>query len=446
MRPLWLPALVVAGCFDFESLRQRTPDLSAAEDMGVTVPACPAPLTGGTHSNTQLFAGSPAQIALSGSNITGSFESDVIDALETRAWKSLAWLTARPYGKPLPDGRVMETGYAFGNADMSANVLLFHFDEAIGAGSFADSSSLNHHGSCTLCPQSGGPGRLRRDVRLMSHSILVPNHSDLEPAQVTLESWVRLMGPPANGEASTLVAKGNQQVPPFTSYAIEVIAPVAPGFPSLQNHARCYIAFTPNNDLGLGAQVQTVASTVTIPPDTFWHHVACTFDGTLVRLYVDGEPQGSNAVPPGSLLAYPMSNRDLSVGSFGGTTNYVNGELDEVALFASALSATAINDHYRRAANRLGLQVRACAEPSCAGAPFYGPDATSSTFFHEACAAHFGGTPSLALNNLDCDGNGNPDDSPRSAVPPSRYLQFRAQLDADRSGQTPELRAVSICP
>jgi hypothetical protein len=461
MRLLGLWLLLCGGCFDFESLRERTVadlgtdlsaqsdnDLSVFVDMAVTgVAACPAALTGGTHMMTMLFAGAPSQIALTGTSLSGVFESEVLDNQLSRDWSTLSWTPTRPFGKPLPGNRLVESGYAAGNANMLNNVLLLHLDEQA-AGSYTDASGRGRHGDCALapsCPTPGVPGRFRRAQRFLNNQFIrVANHADLEPvSDVTIAAWVRVLGVPA-GDANSVIAKGHQPFAPFSSYAIEIES--HNNAPAVQDLPRCYFAYRVPTDMTT-VQEAILRGSTRLLADTGWHHVACTFSGTAIRLYVDGVEERSVNIPAGATLDYSMQDPPLTIGSFGGTVQNMNGEIDEVAVFNQALSSGEIGDHYRRGAVRLRLQVRSCDDPACTGRPFQGPDATPNSSYTESCAPRFDGTPSMNLNHIDCDGDGDIDDSPATAVLPGRYLQYRAQLDRDQFGiASPELRGVSICP
>ncbi len=84
-------------------------------------------------------------------------------------------------------------------------------------------------------------------------------------------------------------------------------------------------------------------STVDLPLNT-WTHIAATFDGTTFRLYVNG---AEVATGTGALGA--MNDALLQIGSSG---NYevFGGLLDEVSLYARALSATEIQAIYNAGA------------------------------------------------------------------------------------------------
>jgi PKD repeat protein len=87
-------------------------------------------------------------------------------------------------------------------------------------------------------------------------------------------------------------------------------------------------------------------SSVTLPPNTT-HHVVGTYDGSRVRVYVDGVERGNASFSSGITYA---SGRDINIGRKVSTTgqaaNHLDGILDEPALYTSALSAATVTAHY----------------------------------------------------------------------------------------------------
>ena len=77
-----------------------------------------------------------------------------------------------------------------------------------------------------------------------------------------------------------------------------------------------------------------------VPQDTNWHHFAMAFDGSNVRLYVDGNLVATQPFTNGISI---HSDRDLLVGKdpWG---NAFNGTLDEVRIYARGLSAAEIQN------------------------------------------------------------------------------------------------------
>jgi RHS repeat-associated protein len=82
-----------------------------------------------------------------------------------------------------------------------------------------------------------------------------------------------------------------------------------------------------------------------------WHHIVGSYDGANGRLYVDGQlAAGPTAVASGA------GTSSFTIGSLSGTNLFV-GNLDEVAVYPSALSSARIQSHYTAA--RLGVGASA---------------------------------------------------------------------------------------
>lgn len=75
--------------------------------------------------------------------------------------------------------------------------------------------------------------------------------------------------------------------------------------------------------------------------DNSWHHVAFTFDGSTLELYVDGVQDGStNKVEDDAIAAIHNSTVAMMVGSLlvsGNEANFFTGSIDEVMVFNRAL-------------------------------------------------------------------------------------------------------------
>ncbi|GEM_PF-809636 len=157
-----------------------------------------------------------------------------------------------------------------------------------------------------------------------------------------------------------------------------------------------------------------------------WHHVAMTYDGSALNLYVDGL-LSKTTTASGSIADSSIA---LTLGAFnGGSSKTFNGSLDETALYSRALSATDVLNHYRRGANRLKFQVRSCSDGVCASGTFIGPDGTNATFYTELLNQTTS-TPSLSLNS----------------VTNNRALQYRATLETDNASYLPQIKSVTVGP
>lgn len=79
--------------------------------------------------------------------------------------------------------------------------------------------------------------------------------------------------------------------------------------------------------------------------DGKWHHLVATYDGTTMRIYVDGVQTGSSTDFSGNL---PSVAGDLHIGADYESTpgNFFNGSLDDVRVYDRVLSATEIKQLY----------------------------------------------------------------------------------------------------
>ena len=162
-----------------------------------------------------------------------------------------------------------------------------------------------------------------------------PNSPLFETAHVTAMAWIN------NGSGTTtplepyrnIVTKGADNVCGSASYALYTGYFGAPG-------VRFYI----NN----GAEIFWSPS---VPDgdvhDGGWHMLVGTYDGSRVRLYVDGREAGDGTPASGS-INYALANRGLGIGEFVGhagcgtfDTEY-SGRIDEARVYGRALSPTEI--------------------------------------------------------------------------------------------------------
>jgi hypothetical protein len=401
--------------------------------------ACGSGFEGGIRDRTRQLT--TDNIALESGEAMGYFTTRVFPAPASGRFSTLRWETVRPSLKALPDERGRETMYLQGSADMASNQLLFHFDDPP---AWDDTSGNNLSATCESSPANQcptvTPGLFRDALELDvdedagsandNDRIRIANNAALETPQVTLEVWVRPNRVPGVGSRMMVVHKGQAQSPPFASYSIEYN-------PNMT--FRCYA------HVGAAAREELIDGTRPAAPMA-WHHVACTYDGSRLRMFVDGVADGE--LPAAGTLTYGLpSNNDIILGEYSGS-QFFDGAVDELAVHDTVLSPAVLQERARRGALRLTWQVRVCDDDACEGegdAAWRGPNGTPATSFSEAC--HDGPDhPTLALFNLDCDGDGDPDDGVEEAVPAGAFYQARARFDTSRAPDSPELVEYELCP
>jgi hypothetical protein len=150
--------------------------------------------------------------------------------------------------------------------------------------------------------------------------VRLPNATELEPATLTVEAVVRATQSP--GQYRYIVSRGAQGCE-AASYGLYTAAGGG-------------IAFYVYN-----GKTYNVTATAA-PADIWnggWHHVAGVFDGSALRLYVDGHPVGTPQPAP-STIAYALTSPDTYFGTYQGTCALpLDGDVDLVRIWRGPLAA-----------------------------------------------------------------------------------------------------------
>jgi chitodextrinase len=145
--------------------------------------------------------------------------------------------------------------------------------------------------------------------------VTVPDSASLDlAAGMTLEAWVR---PTVIGQFRTVVAK---ERPGGIVYALH----------ASEDTSR------PVGQVDIGGERNAVGPSPL--PRNAWSHLATTYDGTTVRLYVNGVLGGSSTIV-GSM---PASAGPLRLGGNSIWSEWFQGQLDDVRIYKRALTATEI--------------------------------------------------------------------------------------------------------
>jgi len=175
----------------------------------------------------------------------------------------------------------------------------------------------------------GSPGKIGSQFALFNDNvdtIVIKNNDLLEPEHVTVEAWVKATNP---GNFGYIISKGAQDCQ-YSSY----------GLYTDSNGGLSFYILGPTNP------IKSSNPGTEIWDDT-WHHVAGSFDGSSIRLYIDGMEIGDET-PANTTIRYNLSTgNDLIIG------NYLldcvlpfNGSIDDVILWDTALSSETIYQHY----------------------------------------------------------------------------------------------------
>jgi hypothetical protein len=91
-----------------------------------------------------------------------------------------------------------------------------------------------------------------------------------------------------------------------------------------------------------GASSQALVNSSIATKAGTWYHVVATYDGTTMRLYVNGVLENSLATG----LSVENHTQQFALGKLSNGSSYYNGLMDEVAVYGSALSQQQITEHY----------------------------------------------------------------------------------------------------
>jgi hypothetical protein len=198
-------------------------------------------------------------------------------------------------------------------------------------GATPDSSGHGLTGTVeSMAPATGRFGTAFTGINVNSIVRFAPA-PELRPANVTLIAWARRAGDP--GAVKVIAGHGADGTCGHASYALYT-GGSAPGAAGLQFY------------IWNGLEVRISPNAGTSMWDGQWHMIAGTYDGSAVRLYLDGREVGSGTPASGN-IAYGLATDTLSIGNYanppecGGITNFT-GDVDETRVYNRALTASEI--------------------------------------------------------------------------------------------------------
>lgn len=215
----------------------------------------------------------------------------------------------------------------------SGAIGVWHLDEGNGTNT-ADASGNNNNGTL-IGGASWTTGISGTAVNFNSgfggsESIQIADNPTLRPGNISLSCWVRTQGP-ISGYRQTIIGKSEFSNANNEQYNLQIDFDGKPQF-LVKRNSSCLPAAGWNN----------LRATVRVD-DSQWHHIVGTYDGSLLRIYVDG-------VLSGSISVASPGNIDNCV---GGTLRFARwwatdpgnfrGDLDEVIIYGRALTQQEVN-------------------------------------------------------------------------------------------------------
>lgn len=152
--------------------------------------------------------------------------------------------------------------------------------------------------------------------------VTIPNSPYLEPSRITVSAWFR--GSSSPGNYRYVVSKGGRDC--------------AVGSWGLYTGPSGGMAFYVYDGTNFTVSPLAPASVW----DGKWHNAAGTYDGTTVRLYIDGDEVGSGT-PASTGISYSMPDPNGILGNFSGPCDLsLIGDVDGVQIWSKALQVDRI--------------------------------------------------------------------------------------------------------
>jgi hypothetical protein len=136
----------------------------------------------------------------------------------------------------------------------------------------------------------------------------------------TLELWVNLDSLPTAGNFYSLIARGTGAADTF----------------ALDVDSNGVVSFFAG-----GGPTQIASSSAVLSPNGGWYHVVATKSGSSRAIYLNK----SNVTVLGTNAIVGTGSDGIDIGRYGGA-EYVDGQIDEVAIYPTALSAERVAAHY----------------------------------------------------------------------------------------------------
>jgi hypothetical protein len=203
-----------------------------------------------------------------------------------------------------------------------------------------DLSGNNNNGTLTNGPTFSGIGKQASIVfDGVDDYVSVPNF-DYGRTAFTAEAWIMYTAN-TNGYKTTAIGswetgagRNNQWV--LFSEGASSNAPYWPGFAIQSTTNNLYIA----------------QDTSTIMVTNTWYQMCGVFDGSSVKIYLNGSLKNTNNI--GSTVTVYNNNNNIQVGSFA-TSYFTQCKITSTKLYNRALSAAEVSQNFNALRNRYGI-------------------------------------------------------------------------------------------
>ncbi len=201
-------------------------------------------------------------------------------------------------------------------------------------GNAQDGSGNGNHGTvngATLTTDRFGNQNAAYDFDGVDDWIQVQDHVSLRPNHITMSAWFNLAN--LNGSYS-IITKTNTQNASGEQYIL--------GVDFLYN-------WKPNFQIKQGSNCQPGYNWQRLILNTSysqnnWYHIVCTYDGTTLKIFQNGQLNSTNLVLNG--VIDNCQGGSLNFGTFWANCCFIDGKLDDIGIWNRALTQQEINSLY----------------------------------------------------------------------------------------------------
>ncbi|NOQ25756.1 MAG: T9SS type A sorting domain-containing protein [Bacteroidales bacterium] len=151
--------------------------------------------------------------------------------------------------------------------------------------------------------------------------------------ELTIEAWVKAEVSQGTGTWGRII--GNYDNANFAGFGLSLHADNRTPYFEIRNQSGIQYKVEGNNAINTN----------------IWHHLAVVFDGSSLKMYVDGILHNTTATSAGALIKESML--DVAIGNAfdGGNWQYYNGDIDEVRIWKTARTVAEITQYKNKYLN-----------------------------------------------------------------------------------------------
>lgn len=204
---------------------------------------------------------------------------------------------------------------------------------------FDDHTATDQSGNGNNGVLSGGPlfvpgvSGLGLELDGVDDFVGVSDSPSLNPTSgLTLAAWYRPVSFAGSGNDPIIDKSFTSHTPPYYQYHLGVTGDQYPNPPS---HGNFNFSVAVNGSSDQATSISSGNNTWTAGN---WYHIVGTFDGTQLRLYVNGQVVASSNFA-GSIPSY---GQHVQLGKYDQLNSFLPGTIDDVRIYGRALSETEV--------------------------------------------------------------------------------------------------------